>query len=151
MTANTPTSVDISIDHSAASMNSGTPDQAWIEHESTAGMVIHDMPPSADLDFELMWPDSELLFQTIISSETANQWQMPLGTLPLTPDVHQTVADTFGTPSSFHEKASSIGAIPSGGSHRAVHDVSKMVTSLVSLSLVFRAMYAAHNITSLPA
>lgn len=134
MTANTPTSVDINIAHSTANENGGTHHHAWTEHGSMAGMDIPDMPPSVDLDFELMWPDSELLFQTIISSETVNQWQMPLGTQPLTPGVHQTGARIFGTPNSFHDKASSIGAIPSGGSHRAVHDVSKMVTGLVSLS-----------------
>ncbi|KAK2792210.1 hypothetical protein FQN51_001869 [Onygenales sp. PD_10] len=40
-------------------------------------------PPRPELDFSLVWPDSEDLYQTIISSDAANQWQVPLGTLPL--------------------------------------------------------------------
>jgi hypothetical protein len=90
-------------------------------------------PPAAELDFELIWPDSEDLFQTIMSSDAVNQWQIPLGTLPFPADDQLASDNSFGSPSSFDDRVPSIGAIPSGGNHQAVHNVSKMITSLVSL------------------
>lgn len=39
----------------------------------------------------------------------------------------------FGSPNSFDDRSSSIGTIPSGGSHQAVRDVSEMVTSSVGI------------------
>ncbi|KAL3476812.1 C2H2 type zinc finger domain protein [Aspergillus californicus] len=86
-------------------------------------------PTASDLDFALIWPDSENLFQSIMSSDTADQWQMPLGSLPIPPVVHDVNGINFGSPNSFDDRASSIGTIPSGGSHQAVRDVSDMVTS----------------------
>lgn len=85
---------------------------------------------SADLDFDLIWPDAEDLLQTLMSTDSVNQWQMPLGTLPFsaTPSTSEV---TFGTPGSFEERPPSIGAIPTGGNHQAVQDVSKMVSNLV--------------------
>jgi len=65
--------------------------------------LVQNAPLTADLDFSLVWPDSEYLFENLISSEAMNQWQMPLGTLPIS---------TFGT------TGSSIGTIPSGESHQ---------------------------------
>ncbi len=95
--------------------------------------VPHPAPQSLDVDFDLIWPDSEDLFQSIMSTETSNQWQMPLGTLPFS--ASPTTSDVaFGTPSSFDERPSSIGTIPSGGNHQAVQDVSKMVSNLVRLT-----------------
>jgi hypothetical protein len=84
---------------------------------------------SAELDFELIWPDSEDLFETLMSTDPTNQWQMPMGTLPITTRTNLNNS-IFGTPGPFHDK-SSIGAIPIGESHQAVHNVSEMVTSLV--------------------
>ena len=97
---------------------------------------LQNIALSADLDFELIWPDTEDLFHTIMSSDTS--WQMPLATLPFPPGMTGTGAAqpdsvaTYDTPSSFDDRASSVGSIPTGGSHQAVHDVSQMVTSLVS-------------------
>ncbi|EXJ75426.1 uncharacterized protein A1O5_02122 [Cladophialophora psammophila CBS 110553] len=91
-----------------------------------------ELPQSAgDLDFELIWPDSEDLLQTLISTDAANQWQIPLGTLPFsaTPSTYYA---PFETPSSFDRRPGSIGAIPSGGNHQAVQDVSKMVSNVSS-------------------
>ncbi len=132
MTANTLPTVDVTVAHTTTSVDDGTPDHAWVEQQPAASRNMHDISSSAEVDFNLIWPDSEFLFQTIMSSDAANQWQMPLGTLPFLPGLHQTGNANFGSPSSFDDRGPSIGAIPSGGSHRAVHDVSKMVTSLVS-------------------
>jgi hypothetical protein len=86
---------------------------------------------ASDLDFALIWPDSENLFQSIMSSDTSDQWQIPLGALPVPPVVQDISGMNFGSPNSFDDRASSIGTIPSGGSHQAVRDVSDMVTSSV--------------------
>lgn len=86
---------------------------------------------ASDLDFALIWPDSENLFQSIMSSDTSDQWQIPLGSLPIPPVVQDVSGVNFGSPNSFDDRASSIGTIPSGGSHQAVRDVSDMVTSSV--------------------
>ena len=91
----------------------------------------HNNPVTADLDFDLVWPDSEDLFETLMSSESANQWQLPLGAFPLSTGASST---SFGPTSSSFDKGPSIGAIPSGESHQAVHNVSEMVTALVSPS-----------------
>ena len=92
--------------------------------------VSQSMNQGAELDFDLIWPDSEDLFQTIMSTEKANQWEIPLGTLPfsVSPDTSNI---PFETPSSFDERPSSIGTIPSGGNSQAVQDVSKMISNLV--------------------
>ncbi|KAK5221266.1 hypothetical protein LTR72_006826 [Exophiala xenobiotica] len=105
------------------------PDEQPFDSLSTS--VPQSAPQSLDVDFDLIWPDSEDLFQSIMSTETSNQWQMPLGTLPFS--ASPTASDVaFGTPSSFDERPSSIGTIPSGGNHQAVQDVSKMVSNLSS-------------------
>jgi hypothetical protein len=97
--------------------------------------ALEQITPPAELDFDLIWPDSENLFQTIMSSDTVSQWQVPLGSL-LFPAADQPVCNnSFGSPSSFDDRVPSIDAIPSGGNHQAVHNVSKMITSLVSLFL----------------
>lgn len=85
-----------------------------------------------ELDFDLIWPDSEDLFQTIMSTDTTHQFQMPVGALPFSVSASPAPSDlAFATPTSFDERPSSIGAIPSGGNTQAVQDVSKMVSNLV--------------------
>lgn len=88
--------------------------------------------PTSDLDLNLIWPDSETLFQSIMSADTADQWQIPLGTLPFPPVVQDVTGLAFGSPNSFDDRSASIGTIPSGGGHQAVRDVTEMVTSSVS-------------------
>ena len=95
-------------------------------------------PLSADLDFDLVWPDSEDLFETLMSSESANQWQLPLGTLPIST---RASTSTFGPTSFSLDKGPSIGAIPSGESHQAVHNVSEMVTALVGLQYLLLGLF----------
>jgi hypothetical protein len=90
--------------------------------------VVQNGPLSADLDFDLVWPDSEDLFETLMASESTNHWQVPLGTLPIST---RSSNATFATAGSFHDKGPAIGAIPSGESRQAVHNVSEMVTALV--------------------
>ncbi|KAL4890511.1 C2H2 type zinc finger domain protein [Aspergillus ambiguus] len=86
-------------------------------------------PAASDLDFALIWPDSENLFQSLMSCDATDQWQMPLGALPFPPVVQDVNSMNFGSPHSFDDRGSSIGTIPSGGSHQAVRDVTEMVTS----------------------
>jgi hypothetical protein len=100
------------------------------ESASNHHSIMHNVP--SDLDFALVWPDSEDLFQSLMSSDIADQWQMPLGTLPFPPVVQDVNGVNFGSPNSFDDRSSSVGAIPSGGGHQAVRDVTEMVTSSVS-------------------
>ncbi|KAL4802766.1 hypothetical protein BDV18DRAFT_146536 [Aspergillus unguis] len=122
---------------------SAVPGQSWevSDGQQTSGLNA----VASDLDFSLIWPDSENLFQSIMSTEMPDQWQLPLGSLPVPPVVQDVSCMNFGSPNSFDDRASSIGTIPSGGSHQAVRDVSDMVTS--SSSSVTAAIKAT-SITS---
>jgi Zinc finger, C2H2 type len=95
---------------------------------------MFNIPQSADLDFDLIWPDSEDLFETLMASENTNQWQMPFATLPITSHTFQMNNSGMETGNVFGDKVKSpsIGTIPTGESRRAVHNVSEMVSSLVS-------------------
>jgi uncharacterized Zn-finger protein len=112
-----------------------TQDQALPERQSATAAGLQHVTPPAELDLELIWPDSEDLFQTIMSSDDTNQWQIPLGTSLFPPESCPPSNTSFGSPSSFDDRAPSIGAIPSGGNHQAMHDVSNLISSLVSLAI----------------
>ncbi|KAJ5143903.1 uncharacterized protein N7515_002690 [Penicillium bovifimosum] len=73
---------------------------------------------SAGLDFTLVWPDLEDLFRSLMSTDASDQWHMPLGTLPFLPVVQDVKGVNFGSPSTFDDHSSSVGAIPRGGGHR---------------------------------
>lgn len=103
----------------------------WETSQSTQQSTLH---AASDLDFSLIWPDSENLFQSIMSTGTTDQWQMPLGTLPFPSVVQDMNTMNFESPNSFDDRSSSIGTIPSGGSHQAVRDVTEMVASSVSFA-----------------
>ncbi|KUJ07826.1 uncharacterized protein LY89DRAFT_789492 [Mollisia scopiformis] len=117
---------------SPVSLPGGMSDQLSVAGDQNSAQTMPPPPPSAELDFDLMWPDSEDLFETLMASETNNQWQMPFTTLPISSKSLYTSNTAFSTPSSFREQGPSIDAIPSGESHRAVHNVSNMVTTLSS-------------------
>lgn len=132
-----PQVVNVDVRIAAPIAEAGTPEQTWMEQQSMNSDVPDILHPP-DIGSDLIWPDSETLFQTIMSMDTVNQWQMPLGTLPFVPGVQQAGSDScdsqsnnFKSPDSFDDRGPTISAIPSGGSHRAVHDVSKMVSNLV--------------------
>jgi hypothetical protein len=118
----------------------GAPTQVLPSASSASNSsVIHNAPLSADLDFDLVWPDSEDLFETLMS-ESSNQWQLPMGTLPIS---GRASSASFGP---------TIGNISSGESHLAVHNVSEMVTALVrplELSRDPPVLSQAHEICSL--
>ncbi|KAJ6169147.1 hypothetical protein N7497_001990 [Penicillium chrysogenum] len=116
---------------------------SWDEYHLGDHGSMHDV--ASELDFELVWPDSEDLFQSLMSSDTTDQWQMPLGTLPFPPVVQDMNGMSFGSPNLFDDHRSTVGAIPSGGGHQAVQDVTEMVTS--SSSSVTAAVKAT-SITS---
>ncbi|KAJ5925613.1 hypothetical protein N7454_008252 [Penicillium verhagenii] len=118
--------------------------RSWDEPQSAHHASMHNHVAS-DMDFALVWPDSENLFQSLMSSDTTDQWQMPLGTLPFPPVVQDINGMNFGSPNSFDDRSSSVGAIPSGGGHQAVRDVTDMINS--SSSSVTAAVKAT-SITS---
>ncbi|KAF1988401.1 C2H2 type zinc finger domain protein [Aulographum hederae CBS 113979] len=72
---------------------------------------------SMDLDFELMWPDSEDLFQLITSPNSSMLHTESISTWD----------NSAGSPRTFNDQAPSIENLPSGGNQKAVSDVSKMV------------------------
>lgn len=122
-------------DASSASITTGpastsATSRSWDESQPSQHQGMHNV--AADLDFALIWPDSENLFQSLMSSDTTDQWQMPFGTLPFPPVVQDVNGMNFGSPNFFDDRSSSVGAIPSGGGHQAVRDVTEMVTSSVS-------------------
>lgn len=114
---------------STAAPDDSAPGQAWDTPQPSQHSDMQHA--AADIDFSLIWPDSENLFQSIMSTGTTDQWQMPLGTLPFPPVVQDVNTMNFGSPNSFDDRSSSIGTIPTGGSHQAVRDVTEMVTSSV--------------------
>jgi hypothetical protein len=115
---------------------SPTPNQAQIVHSASYGEQntsierVLNVPQSPDLNFDLIWPDSEGLFEMLMASENTNQWQMPFATLPITSQILHD--NNIMTEANFHDKRPSIDSIPNGESHRAVHNVSEMVTTVVS-------------------
>ena len=105
------------------------------EETQTHPISSQDMLHSAELDFELIWPDSADLYETLVSQDISMQWQMPLGTLPFSTDIPlpsdnlTTSSTSYPTPTSLDERVSSIGSIPCGGNDQALKDVRKMVAS----------------------
>jgi hypothetical protein len=67
-----------------------------------------------------------------MAAENTTQWQMPFATLPITPHALQVNNSVMEVVNPFRDKGPSIEGIPSGESHKAVHNVSEMVTTLVS-------------------
>ncbi|KAK2812254.1 hypothetical protein FQN50_001612 [Emmonsiellopsis sp. PD_5] len=132
-------------DATIISNNDRVVDCTWAGSQTETTMGSDNTPLGPELDFSLIWPDSEDLYQTIISSDAANQWQVPLGTLPLPSNPPKSNNMNFESPSSFDDRGSPIGAIPCGGSHQAVQDVTEMVAS--SSSSVTAAV-EANSITS---
>lgn len=125
------TSWDTSSPSTAGPASTSATSHSWEDSQPTHSSSMQNV--TADLDFALIWPDSESLFQSLMSSDTTDQWQMPLGTLPFPPVVQDINTMNFGSPSSFDDRTSSVGAIPSGEGHQAVRDVTEMINSSVSL------------------
>ncbi|KAJ5648534.1 hypothetical protein N7490_004906 [Penicillium lividum] len=110
------------VDPASTSATSRSWDEPQVVHHS-------GMQNVNDMDFALVWPDSENLFHSLMSSDATDQWQIPLGTLPFPPVVQDINGINFGSPNSFDDRSSSVGSIPSGGGHQAVRDVTDMITS----------------------
>jgi hypothetical protein len=102
---------------------------------------INMIVPSSDLNFDLIWPDSESLLQTIFSADLTTQQPLSAGTFPFET---YSILTASSIPNSFSSRGEAIESIPSGGNHRAVHDVSKMISSHVSCSI---AEYVATLLT----
>ncbi len=122
--------------HASLDLSQSTPYQApqqplnvFAQDDALDG-YLGDLP-SNHIDFDLIWPDSESLFQSILSSDTSSQWQLPLGTLPFPSLISSTSPRISHESPRFGEQPESIGSIPHGGNNRAVQDVSKMITNEV--------------------
>ncbi|KAK4944195.1 hypothetical protein LTR10_016308 [Elasticomyces elasticus] len=127
----TEQSVNTTADH--FHFSTSVPDEQQFQPPvALSSLVPHQATQPLDLDYDLIWPDSEDLFQSIMSADPASQWQVPLGTLPFSASPSTSDVPFGSTPASFDERPSSIGAIPSGGNRQAVQDVSKMVSNLSS-------------------
>lgn len=135
---------DTSSASTAGPASTSATSRSWDEPQSGQHAGIHNNSVASDLDFALVWPDSENLFQSLMSSDITDQWQMPLGTLPFPPVVQEVNGINFGSPSSFDDRTPSVGAIPSGGGHQAVRDLTEMVTSSVSL-LILQCRYCTQG------
>jgi len=115
---------------------SPVPNRAQSDHftsygeQNTPVESVINVPQTPDLNFDLVWPDSEDLFETLMASEYTNQGQMHFTTLPITS--HVLHDNNYMREVNFHDKRPSISSIPNGESHRVVHNVSEMVTTLVS-------------------
>lgn len=105
-----------------------------LQAETIALEQLHD---PADGDLQLIWPDSEDLFQSIMSTDVTNQWPMPLNLLPFSPlsdDMH------FGNKEpimSFDERsgiASTLSPTEGIEGPRAVQDVTQMILNQVHQS-----------------
>jgi hypothetical protein len=88
------------------------------------------MAASTDLNFELIWPDSEDLFQTIMSTELMIATR-PSNNGEFSFDSPLAIDPALSTSSPFSDQVESVQTIPSGSNQRAVQDVSKMISSLV--------------------
>lgn len=119
-------------------------------------MGFQDANALSDMDFSLMWPDSEDLFQSIFSTDFSNSWQVPPGTLPLPsgtlslppapqtqiarpPRLHPLPADGSGTSTPRRDARPNESQVPSGDNQiragdnqGAVDGVSQMVADYSS-------------------
>ena len=87
------------------------------------------------MDLNLIWPDSEDLFQSIFSADLLSSWNLPPGTLPLpstsmAPPAISLAVTSTNRPGA--ESSSNLGDLRSGSSHRAIHGVSEMVSNYSS-------------------
>jgi hypothetical protein len=82
-----------------------------------------------DFESQLIWPDSEELFQTIASFDDTNQFPFSFAGLPLSMNVVQTPV-SFDSPASFDERR----GVPSLATEgeQAVWNLSQLVSSVVS-------------------
>ena len=108
--------------------DSGT-SQTWHQQTYQVEPDMMDMHCATDLDFQLIWPDSEELFESIMSTDTTTH--MPLCTLEFTQGIDRLTPTSLDSPTSFDDRGSAIKATPNGGGHQAVHGVSKMISNLV--------------------
>lgn len=143
----TPPPTNLNVASTTAEESGGARNEVWGEEQSTASTCTGDLQSSAKPDFELIWPGSEDLFEVIMSSDAASQWQMPPRESPLSSSLPCPSIFTSGATNPFQHHGSSIdaGAIPSGESHRAVHIVSEMVTTSVGLPSTHRRYSLAYE------
>ncbi|KAL1297157.1 hypothetical protein AAFC00_004733 [Neodothiora populina] len=96
-------------------------DSGWMERQDMDHISFMDVTQNSDIDFPLIWPDSEELFQSLLTAEPTPQ--VAFGMLPLPPtsgrDIEQYQVDK--------EHKSTAGAIPIGGGYNAVNCASRMI------------------------
>lgn len=120
-----------SIDNQPTAVTPSTSQSGWLDTQSieeSAGFM--EIAQNSELDLQLVWPDSEDLFQTLISADPVPH--TPLGALPLSATFDATsFVDPFGGERRPDQRPARE-TIPAGGGHMAVHGVSKMISALVS-------------------
>jgi hypothetical protein len=134
---NTPESLDIDdlSDHSRIQQQFHNPLTSSSYLSPSSSTTATTPPPNIiippfDPNFNLIWPDSENLFQTIFSADLTTPQSLHVGTL--TYENLSTLAPPNAYPHSLASPAESIEPIPMGSNQRAVQDVSKMISTLVS-------------------
>ncbi|KAF2719503.1 C2H2 type zinc finger domain protein [Polychaeton citri CBS 116435] len=99
----------------------------------TSWQALQMETPLSDLDLNLIWPDSQDLFQSIISADKNGTWQLPLGTLPFPSDTQYAEVPSVNMgPTSAPSHATSDRPSRHGDNHQAVRGVSNMVTNISS-------------------
>ena len=129
-TYNSPSLSIMSEDPTIPTLIDSAPSQLECTFEAQSALPQDEL--QTGLDFELIWPDSVDLFQTLVSQDASLQWQMPLGTLPFTSEAPlqgENVSPSRLTPASSDDRVSSIGTIPGGGNDQALKDVRTMVAT----------------------
>lgn len=129
------TGSSIPVDRSSSQQS--VQDNYWGDQDesATSSSLGQNVPLSADLDFDLIWPDSEQLFESLMALESINPRQMSGGALPVS-NLSQSLGNsTVSGSGSFHNISPLNGVVSAGESHQAVHNVSEMVTALVSILL----------------
>lgn len=115
----------------------GGPDQTLpqIQEQSTTGLGLPDDWQISDADLNLIWPDSEELFNSLFSSDFTNSW-LPTGTLPLPSADLDLGGNGLGSSSltaqSGADQPPSRTELQATDGHRAVHGVSEMVSKYSS-------------------
>ena len=117
-------SIENATSHGQVSSSPRAEAEEW--HQDPA--AIPDLSAqSGELNLDLIWPDSEDLFQTIMSVDSTRQHPVAAMTFPF--DI--VPQPSIGPSISSGSLADPISAIPSGGNQRAVQDLSKMISALV--------------------
>lgn len=115
-----------------APLESNAPERSWENQAEQTNSTAREGTQSAYLDFDLIWPDSEHLFESLMALDTTTPSQLALAT-PSIGDFSKGLSNTVAPEKASSNILQSNGASLIGESHQPVHNVSEMVTALVSV------------------